>query len=432
MPEDRETGRVPPPRDDEAKDGDIVIVPDEAELPDTISIIDSLGMIAIRDKDLPAGPGGAVVSVMLPFLSPRFAGATLPENSDWALQYYAGLKLGLEDLERRGEQVTVHVFDTEADAGVAQRLVADPDLRQSHAVLGPYLTDVARATATPAQAALLPLVVPYSASTNLAQAYPRLVQLNPTLPTHLDAAAAFLTENYEPEQVVIVGLPNGAQDGAIRYLQRRYREISSDTAASWRVWRLETSDVGLQDLEWEDKFVEDEETIFIFPEYRNAKIVAAFLSQLQIGRGENAATVFGMPQWIEFTTLDPSIMEDIGVLVTSSFHVDEAEPGVADFAEAYIERFGAIPTEAAYLGYDAVRLVVPLANRYGRAWVEHLPPRFAEGLLSDYRLAPVYDPAAAAVDSLTGAELPVAPVRYENRDIDVMVYRGYRWEEFGG
>ena len=425
MPEDREAGQTAPPVDT-PKQGPVIVLADTADLEDTVAV-DELALIAIRDRDLPAGPDGAVVSLVLPFLSRGYAGSTtsLPQNSDWALEYYAGFKLGLEALERQGERVTVHVFDTQGDAGVGQRLIADPDLRNSHAIVGPYLTDVARAVATPAQAALLPLLVPFSAAANLTEGYPRLVQLNPGLPSHLDAVAAYLSEAYDPGQVVLVGLPNGAQNGAIRYLKQRQRELSVDAPTPWRTWQLETDDVGLQGLEWEDKFAEGEPTVFVFPEYRNPKIVAAFLSQLQIGRGENDATVVGMPQWAEFQTLDPSIMEDLGVSITSGLRLDEGGPGTETFAATYIERFGSAPTLAAALGYDAVRYVVPLANRYGRAWVEHLPPRFPGGLASDYRLQPVYGPLR--VDSL-GNELEAEPLRYENRDVDVMTFRDYEFQ----
>lgn len=427
MPPDREANRPTPGRHDAPKEGPAVTVVDSFDLGDSVAL-DPFAEAALRDRDLPVGPDGAVVSLLLPFLSNQYRGSltSLPDDSDWALEYYAGVKLGLEALERRGERVNVHVFDTRGDAGAAQRLIADPDLRNSHAIIGPYLTDVARAVATPAQAGLLPLVIPFSASTNIAQAYPRLVQLNPSLPTHLDAAAAYLTTAFDADQVILVGLPNGAHDGALRYLRQRHAELSSDTAR-WRTWRLTTADVGLQDLEWEGKFAEDKPTVFVFPEYRNPKLVASFLSQLQIGRGENDATAFGMPQWAEFDVLDPSIMEDLGVLITAGFHVDDENARANRFAEAYVERYGASPSLAAYLGYDHVRYVVPVANRYGRAWVEHLPVVFPEGLASEYRLQPVYAPSRPG-DSLRVEGAPAAPTRYENRAVDVLEYRDYEFQ----
>ena len=405
------------------KQADTVRLPDADNLPDTLSV-GELDPDAVPDLDLPVGPRGAVVSVMLPFFSQQFASTTgaLPQNADWAVGYYAGMRLGLESLEREGERAQVFVYDTRGDAGTAQRLVSEPDLRGSHVLFAPYLTKAVRAAATPAKAIGLPLVVPYSAAAKLAGDYPRLVQLNPGLLRHLDGMAAHLAANFEPDQVVLVGLPTGEQNQELAYLQRRHRELSPKQAA-WRTWQLGTADVGLQDLAWEDKFAVGKPTVFVFPAYRKPRIVLSFMAQLQVGRGANDATVFGMPQWADFDQLDASIMEDLGVLITAGFHVSDRDPEAKAFEDAYVDRYGAIPPLEAYLGYDAIRLTVPLANQYGRSWTEHLPETF-DGLASAYRIVPQYAPG-----DVRGAE--ATPVQLENAAIHVLRYQDFAFRALG-
>lgn len=373
---------------------------------------------AVDDLENPPGRNGAVVSLMMPFLADQFydSSTSLPQNSDWGLAYYAGLKLGLEELEKLGHNVTVHVFDTKADAGVSQKLIDDVELKSSHALIGPYLTKNVRAAIIPAKASGIPFIVPFSAASRLVDEYPRMLQMQPGLLTHLDGMAAYLSDNFDPEQVVLVGLPTGDQDQEVRYLLNQQKALDP-SSKSWRTWKLETADMGLQDLEWEDKFLEDRKTIFVFPVYKKPKLVLSFLSQLQIGRAGRDATVFGMPQWQEFQQLDPAIMEDLGVLITAGFHADNHEFKVRQFEDAFINKYGAIPELPAYLGYDAIRYIVPLANKYGRKWPEHLPSDF-EGLVSDYRLTPVYG-------SARGTTGEAKPERYENSAVKVLQYKDF-------
>ena len=405
-----------PPVVTQDKDVDTLRLPDDDLLPDTL-IVDELDPDKIPDLDLPVGPSGATVSVMLPFFGDRFysGASSLPQNSDWAVGYYAGMRLALEDLERAGERAQVFVYDTQGDAGKSQRLVQEPKVRESHVLFAPYLADNVRAVTTPAKAINLPVVVPYSAASKLGEPYARLVQLNPGLLRHLDGMAEYLSERYEPEQVVLVGLPTGEQNQEIAYLQRRHQELSPKQAA-WRTWQLSTSDVGLQDLEWEDKFVEGKQTVFVFPAYRNPKIVLSFMSQLQVGRGVNDATVFGMPQWAEFNQLDASVMEDLGVLITAGFHVSDRNPDVRAFEDRFVDRYGAIPPLSAYLGYDAMSYVLPLANQYGRAWTENLPTQYS-GMASKYRIRAQFEADA------TDAEAD--PVQLENTAIQVLKYQNF-------
>lgn len=408
----------PAPRDEPKDPG--VVVPSPDSLPGGVEIeVPEPG--DVRDRDLPVGPNGATIAVALPFMSDRFAPTArqLPANSDWAVQYYGGVVLGLERLEREGERATVHVYDSRGDAGTAQRLVADEEVRNAHALIGPYLAQGVRAAATAAESVGLPILAPYSAAADLTDGYARFVQVNPGLRTHLDGMAGYLADRYDADQVVLVGLPNGAQDQQIRYLQYRHR-LLQPTQEPWREWRLSTSDVGLQNLDWASQFIGDErrETVFVFPVYRNPRLVMSFMSQLQIGRGDREAVVMGMPQWTEFDQLEPSVLSDLEVLVTGGLYVDPADPDVRDFADRYVDRYGALPDLPAYIGYDAVRLVVPLANAHGRAWVEHLPASFAEGLASRYRIVPIYE---------DGADAEGAPARYENAAVQVLRYRDYAW-----
>ena len=403
------------------KDGGVVIGEPIDVNPDTVKI-DVVEVPDVKDLDLPPGPEGAVVSLMMPFLSNQFYGssAELPKNSDWGVSYYAGVKLGLEELEKRGQRAVVHVFDTKADASESQRLIADPELQESHALIAPYLTKNVRAAATPAKASGIPFVVPFSAASRLAKEYPRMLQMQPGLLTHLDGMAAYLNDNYTPEQVVLVGLPTGEQDQEVRYLLKQ-QKVLAPSAKAWRTWKLETADMGLQDLMWEDKFSEDHQTIFVFPVYKKPKLVLSFLSQLQIGRAGMDATVLGMPQWAEFHQLDPAIMEDLGVVITSGFFTDSNDFEVRQFEDAFINTYGSTPELPAYLGYDAIRYIVPLANEYGRGWTEHLPNDF-KGLTSDYRLIPVYGSKVQ-----DGQEDP-KPERYENAAVKMLIYKGFKFD----
>ena len=145
------------------------------------------------------------------------------------------------------------------------------------------------------------------------------------------------------------------------------------------------------------------------------------MGQLQIGRVGRKASVMGMPQWADFSELDPTIMQDLAVKVTAGFYVDRNDQKVLDFEQKYIERYGKIPELQAYLGYDDILYAVPLANMYGRNWTEHLP-RSYDGLVSDYRFVPVYDSESR------GKEENPKPDRLENTSIQVLQYKDFRFQ----
>ena len=355
---------------------------------------------------------------MMPFFGESFeasASRVIPENAMWGLQYYAGLRLALEDLEREGIQADVHVFDTKGDAGVAQRLISDVDLRPSDAVIAPYLTDAVRSVIDAAQSRSIPLIVPFSAAPDLATDYPQLLQLNPGLPTHLDAVAAYLHDTYDPEQVILIGLPTGEQNGAVAYLKNRQRTLNPEGAA-WRTWRLESSETNMSGLNWEGKFVDGKPTVFVFPIYNRPELINGFMSQLRIRRKGAKTVLVGMPQWADFQQLDMSMLETHNAVITTGPIVDWEDYEVGEFVERYANAYGSLPELAAFLGYDAAQYSLRLIAKWGPKWTEHLPSSY-DGLVSQYRMTARYS-GEAGESSTTRS-----PSRYENTDVRMLFFQ---------
>ncbi len=347
----------------------------------------------------------------------------MPPNSDWALHYFAGVKLALLDLEARGEKATVHIYDSNGDAGVAQRLISDPDIRASQALIAPYLTPSVKAVVQSAKAISLPLIVPFSAASDLATDYPQMLQMNPGLPTHLDQMAIYLTKTYEPEQVVLLGLPNGDQNSMVSYLLARQRALTPGKTP-WRTWRLESSSNSMTGLDWADRFAADGTSVFVFPIYANPDLINGFMSQLQLYKRGRVVELVGMPQWAEMKQLDPTLMESHGVTITSGPVVDLDDYDVQVFAERFAGIYNTAPELSAFLGYDAVTYSIPLIRKYGLRWTEHLPASH-DGLVSKYELRPAYTGEGSNVPSER------RPSRQENTSIDVLHFRnfGFRLEE---
>ena len=354
--------------------------------------------------------------MLLPFFSDDFVATTtdLPDNADWAVQYFAGAKLALYDLEAAGQRAVIQVHDSRGDAATAQRLVQRPDVRASQAIIAPYLTEAVRAAATPGKAMGMPMIVPYSAAANLARDYPELLQINPGLPSHLDALAAYLTATYDPAQVTLLGLPNGAQDKLVSYLLKRQRELAPE-AGRWKTWRLPTAEPGMTGIDWTGRFGGSQPEVLVFPIYDQPLLINGFMSQLQIARGRSEVELVGLPQWAQMQELDPNSLESLRAAVTVGPRIDYNDPDVRAFVDRYVSAYRALPELPALLGYDALAYAVPLINEYGIAWTEHLPPSF-DGLASDYRLQPKYSGSSEG-----------APARYENTDIDVLHFRNFTW-----
>ena len=153
------------------------------------------------------------IAVMLPFLTDRFS-ETAPElqnNSLWAVNFYGGMKLALEDLGQEGANFNVSVIDTKANEASVQSLLRSPEVGNSHLIIGPYRRDNVRLVADYARDNNKTLVSPQSAAAGLSTKNSNYVQVSPTLKTHCEAITRHALKDYRPDQIVLVARDNPSE-----------------------------------------------------------------------------------------------------------------------------------------------------------------------------------------------------------------------------
>lgn len=88
------------------------------------------------------------------------------------------------------------------------------------------------------------------------------------------------------------------------------------------------------------------------------------LKQLADLQGEYQLEVFGLPNWISFPTIDPELLAQLPVFVTSSTAVVFNQPGTIRFQELFKEKFDGEPQANAFVAFDHALYI-------GERWLEH-------------------------------------------------------------
>jgi len=85
------------------------------------------------------------------------------------------------------------------------------------------------------------------------------------------------------------------------------------------------------------------------------------LSDLQT---EFQLEVFGLPNWVDFPTIDPELLAQLPVFVTSAANVEFNQPGSQRFQQLFKEKFAGEPQAGAYIAFDHALFI-------GERWLEH-------------------------------------------------------------
>ena len=385
------------------------------------------------------------VTVMLPFLSNRFKPESneIFRNSTWALNYYGGMQMALDELEDQGIKLNIQVMDSKAQEAVVGRLLSTrSELYSSHLIIGPYRGDNVEIVAEFARRNNITYVSPHSASAAVTSANPNYIQVSPTLQSHCQAITRHAYENYGRKKIVLVARDKEVERARFNYFQQEVLRLEGSFEDSLRVREY----VVKEDNNDEERFgnidlspylTPGDTTVFIVPSWSNESFVYSFLSQAKVAknpmnlnrnRDEDEdvpnpmhVVVYGMPQWQEYERIDFDLYESLNVHISSDTYLDSYADDIRFFKRKFYNRFGATPGEEAFLAYDVTRYFGRMLNDYGTKFqyqLERAP---------DQMLHTRFDFERVVRPTTTGMENP--PIqKFENKYVNILKFQDYQFQ----
>ena len=370
------------------------------------------------------------VAMMLPFVTNKFNSfdSEIYAKSEWAIQYYGGAQIALDRLKSEGINLNINVLDTQGSEGkVNSEISNNPAIQNADLIIGPYRSVNVRQVAQYAKGRQIPVVSPYSAASNVSNDNPFLVQVNPSLNTHIEKIAEHALSKFNAEQIVLVVRNKVEERARLALFQNAHKTIAkSDDVTPFREFVIE-DDGKYDDLDVaiSNYIVNGSSTVFIVPTWSNEVFVNSFLRQVEIARKSyDKVTVYGMPQWMEYANTDYTYFEKLDVHVSNSFFVQKDTEDTRAFRQSFYNRYGNRAEKAAYLGYDVMLYFGRQIHNRGTQFQQYLPENTSDMLHAKFMFEPVFDAAVG-----TGTDANAQVERYENRFVHLLEFENYQWKK---
>lgn len=369
------------------------------------------------------------VALILPFLSDFYDPKTaiLPENSSWALHFYGGARMALENLEEEGIKLNVTVMDSNAEPRKVGRLLSSnrTALLNAHLLIGPYRRENVELLAEFAKRNGKTFVSPHSAATGVASNNPDYVQVSPTLESHCRAITRHVRKRFRPEQVILVARDKDAEKARFAYFQQENFLIEGmrNDSLMFQEYVVEERSADFQNINLQPFLSPGDTAVFILPSWSNETFIYSFLSRLKLARQEdNYVEVYGMPQWIRYERIDFDLYEDLNVHVSSDTYVDPYAQDIQFFRRRFFDRYGAPPNDEAFLGYDVMLYFGRMIHKYGTKFQYYLEKDPQQMLHTRFEFERVVQPGRT-----TGREN--APIeRFENKYVNILTFEDYQFQ----
>jgi len=303
------------------------------------------------------------IGFVLPFLTDKLEASNLPDFNNsvsrWAIHYYTGAKLALENWKDKGVKFESLVWDSGADTlSLNRNVFSDSRFFEMPLLIGPYHRDNVKYLANYAKEAGVLLFSPFSAAQNLTDENPFFYQVNPQLEAQISSIVDHIKGYASIDDVLILqkdvdvklqnlflqsfgsGLLNKSSEGLPKSI------LLSGNNASWS-------------KSLTPELAKREKLVIIISSYTDEVFLNNLLQELNRETfDKKEIIVYGLSPWINLDRLDFQMLESLNFHVASPYFINEMNDNVSSFKHKFFQELGTFPQPEAFQGYDLVNLLM--------------------------------------------------------------------------
>lgn len=366
------------------------------------------------------------IAIMIPFNSDKVntLEGGIHSSSMSSLHFYEGAKLALDVLSTEGANFNVSVMDTKRSETETSSILNRSALQNAHMIIGPYSSKPLEQVAEFAKANQKTLISPVNTSGRITAENPFYLQANPSLQSHCEAILKHALNQYSADQIVLVVRDKGAEVSRLKYFQDTHKLISGTNAAPLKEYRIDpvvAQEFG--ELQLSPYIKQGQTTVFIVPSYSNETFVSNLMRQVEIAKGRNDVVMYGMPRWMEYERISYDYFENLKLHVSSANFVDKEDAKIKEFITKFYDRYGSLPQEDAFQGYDLTLYAGRQLMKHGVNFKDVIDTEGAQMLSTKFEFERLVTPEDAANERFD-------KINYiDNKYVNILKFEDYHFQK---
>jgi hypothetical protein len=322
----------------------------------------------------------------------------IPEECRLGLSFYQGVLSAVDTLEEYGVDMSIRFFDTKNSKQHVKKLFLKDDIQNSDLIIGPVYNKPLAFATQKAKQFQIPLVSPLSPKNVTNKANPYFYMANPTLNAHLDTLHSFLQTKHQKAHKILLYQENEFEQQKADYigsLDCPSLKTENDSAKKQcynRYTILQGEAVQTIDFSYVDSLlVEDSVNVVMVPSFDEA-FVNIVTRELNTITGNYKIYLYGMPSWLEMSTLRLEYLDSLHLHYTTPYYLDRQSERYKEYEQAFIDSFHTLPSEVSMKAFDLTVYFGRLLNEYGPTfWRNFPPPASTDGLITSFNFQPIRD-----------------------------------------
>lgn len=327
-------------------------------------------------------------------------------NSENFLQFYEGVLIAVDSMQKGGTKIELNVFDTKDNPETIRKIINRADFIKTDLIIGPVYENVQKEVAQIAEKNQIPIISPFTPKSGLISNNPQFYQINPTREYLAEATVGMIADNYSESNFIVVGTSAyaGTPEGQMVEVLRKKLSTGKGKFTEYD-FRKERSR-GLKNI----LSAEKENVVFI-PSSDEGELSVA-ISNINNLADEYSITLIGTSNYQQkYASIEVAHYHNLKFKYINPYWTDYSKNNTLNYVEKFVANFGTEPNSYGIQGFDAAWYFLNALYFYGKDFNNCLPNLNIDLLQGNYYFKKV-SPAGGYMNQ------GVSVISY-NRDFEV-------------
>jgi hypothetical protein len=280
----------------------------------------------------------------------------IPEKAISGMNFYEGIKMAVDSLNKSGYQLDVFVHDIMDPNETPTAMITARQMDATDLIIGAVPANLVAPLAQFAKKRTINFISTLSPSDGNVRENPYLTLLQPTLQAHCESIRNTVVKKWKHTPVIIYRRPAVVVD------EMAYKVLVKDSLFKFTT----VNATSLPQANYLGAMFDSLETNVVLMPVIDINHATRLLNQLDSLFPNYNFEVYGMPSWKGMNALKKTdIYEHIGISLTAPFYFDASTASGQALAIEYKKSFNSRPGEMVYRGYETLSWYAYLLEKYG-------------------------------------------------------------------
>ena len=295
-------------------------------------------------------------------------------GSENFIQFYEGVLLAVDSLQRAGVSINLNVYDTQRNVDSVRAIIFNEPFLSNDLIIGPIFPNLQNEVAQLAAKNRIPMVSPLASQDNVTKANPSYFQVNPSREYIAVRTAEMVAEEHYNSNFIIVknGNYEGTPEGRLVELFRE-KFVNSGFMSSRNGVNFTIYDFG-KEGSWGLRRImsKHKENVVYVPSSNEGKLSVAISNVNNLAR-EYSITLIGSSRFPNYSSIQIDHYHNLKLKYITPYWTDYNNPVTIDFVERFKTEFGTEPINFGMQGYDVTMYFMTALTTLGPNFKDCLP-----------------------------------------------------------